>query len=315
MSIVVGTEAIANPLQKSGLNKKSLCDYVVNLASGCIHGCSFCYVPSTPAIRTRAQQLINQGANDPQLDWGKYLFVREEIPSQLEEILSRKQTWESSDAGRGVVMLCSTTDGYQNSRVAAIARRTIEVLLKYNKRIRILTRGLLWVKDLDILTHPNVTVGMSLPTLNDELSRRMEPGAPPPSKRLECLKQGSLAGVRTFIAIAPTIPMMGVDEFEQHLSQLMQVNPEVCFWEPINARGTNGRRMLSAGLEFVADVMNRDAWAANFLKQWTAIETAAQRVGCSDRLHIWPDRELEAYVSSEQLERWWYRPTVEVWRG
>ncbi|MFB6198381.1 MAG: radical SAM protein, partial [Halobacteriaceae archaeon] len=40
-------------LSESKLHKKSLCDYVINVATGCRHGCKFCYVPSTPAVDSR----------------------------------------------------------------------------------------------------------------------------------------------------------------------------------------------------------------------------------------------------------------------
>ena len=35
-------------LSESALSDHGVCDYVVNVATGCRHGCAFCYVPSTP---------------------------------------------------------------------------------------------------------------------------------------------------------------------------------------------------------------------------------------------------------------------------
>jgi DNA repair photolyase len=313
MALIKDTETIVNPLQKSGLNKKGLCDYVVNVASGCLHGCTFCYVPSTPAIRAKQFQLVERGVNDPQLDWGKYLFLRDEIPEKLEKILSRKKTWNYSPSGKGVVLLCSGTDPYQNSETALITRKTIEILLKYQKRVRILTRSPLWVNDLDLLKNPNITVGMSLPYLDDELSRKIEPFAPPPSTRLKALQKGKKHGCRLFVAIAPTPPQMEYKDFVKHLEKVMLIDPEVIFWEPINARGSNGRRMQAAGLDFAKSVMTRDTWAVSFINQWEAIEKAAAKVGCLDRLHVWVDSELESYVPASRLQSWFYRPTVERW--
>jgi DNA repair photolyase len=315
MSIIKGTEKIVNPLQESALNKKGLCDYVVNVASGCLHGCTFCYVPSTPAIRTRQTQLKEQGVNDPQMDWGQYLFVREEIPEKLEKILSRKKesSWRKTEAGRGVVLLCSGTDPYQNKETAKVTRDIVEVLTKYDKRVRILTRGLLWLNDLDILNRPNVTVGMSLPFLDDKLGRKIEPQAPPPTDRYKALMEGHKAGCRLYVAAAPTPPIMTLDDFKIHLEKIMCFEPEVIFWEPINARGTNGKRMIAAGLDFASSVMTKKSWAECFIKQWTEIEAAAKSVGCEDRLHIWPDPELRGYVDEAKLEHWFYKQTVEKW--
>lgn len=314
MSTVKGTEEIASPLQESALNKKGLCDYVINVASGCLHGCTFCYVPSTPAIRTRQAQLREKGVSDPQMDWGQYLFVREEIPEKLEKTLKNKRTWRETDSGRGVVLLCSGTDPYQNKQTASITRKTVEVLSKNNKKVRILTRSPLWVKDIDILNRSNVIVGMSLPFLDDDLSRKIEPQAPPPTERYKALMEGYKAGCRLYVAVAPTPPTMTLDDFKIHLKEIMRFEPEVIFWEPINARGTNGKRMIAAGLDFAGSVMTKKSWAECFIRQWQEIETAAEIVGCVDRLHIWPDPELRGCVDDEaKLESWFYRRTVEKW--
>lgn len=313
MSIIKGTEKVVNPLQESELNKKGLCDYVINVASGCLHSCTFCYVPSTPVIRVKQSELREKGVDDPQMDWGKYLFIREEIPEQLEQILIRKKAWRTTKEGKGVVLLCSGTDPYQNQQTQSITRSIVEILLKYNKRVRILTRSPLWVEDLDILNHPNVTVGMSLPYLDDELSRRIEPFAPPPSVRYKALLQGVAKNCRLYVAIAPTPPTMIRDDFKKHLEKIMYVNPEVIFWEPINARGSNGKRMVAAGLDFAESIMTKQSWAECFIRQWEDIEAAATELGCLDKLHIWVDPGLKNYVDSNKLNYWLYKPTIEKW--
>lgn len=313
MTIISGTEKIVNPLQESALNKKGLCDYVINVASGCLHGCTFCYVPSTPAIRTKQGQLKEKGVSDPQMGWGQYLFVREEIPELLEKILSRKKTWNETLEGKGVVLLCSGTDPYQTKQTASVTRRAVEVLLKHKKRVRILTRGPLWVKDIETLNNPNVIVGMSLPYLDDELSRKIEPQAPPPSERYKALLKGYKEKCRLYVAAAPTPPNMTLDHFKRYLEKIMRIEPEVIFWEPINARGTNGKRMVAAGLEFTSSIMTKSSWAECFIRQWEQIETAALELGCIERLHIWPDPELKGYVDNNKLNHWLYRPTVEKW--
>lgn len=313
MAIIKGTEQIVNPLQESALNKKGLCDYVVNVASGCLHGCTFCYVPSTPAIRTRQSHLREKGVSNPQMDWGDYLFVREDIPEKLERVLSRKKSWRETLEGKGVVLLCSGTDPYQNKQTATVTRDTVQVLLKYNRRVRILTRGLLWVNDLDILENNNVIAGMSLPYLDDDLSRTIEPHSPPPSERYKALEKGYQAGCRLYVAMAPTPPTRTLEDFKRDLEKIMRVNPEVIFWEPINARGTNGKRMLAAGLEFTHSIMSKQSWVDTFQRQWDDIEVAARELGCFDRLHIWPDPELRGYVDEDRLNQWLYQPTIEKW--
>lgn len=308
-----GTETITSPLQESALNKKGLCDYVINIASGCLHGCTFCYVPSTPAIRTRQALLSNKGVNNPQMDWGKYLFLRNKAPEQLSKILQRKRKWKTTDSGKGVVLLCSGTDPYQNNQAAFLTREIVKILLDHNKRIRILTRSPLWTKDLDILSHPNITIGMSLPHFNDSLSKVIEPNAPLPSVRFKALQEGKKAGCRIYIAAAPTPPSLKEDDFTEYFKKVVTINPEVIFWEPINARGTNGNRMKQAGINFVTSIMTQTSWAYNFLQQWEMLNNAAQKVGCLDRLHIWPDKALKKFTDPQEIESWIHRPTIETW--
>ena len=305
----MSTEAIVNPLQQSKLNKKGLCDYVVNVASGCLHGCTFCYVPSTPAIRTRKVHLLEKGVVDPQGSWGEYLLVREDIPKQLDGILSRKKVWHSTPSGKGVVLLCSGTDPYQNIRVAGITRQVVESLVRHGKRVRILTRSPLWINDLDLLVNPLVTVGMSLPPLNDEWSRQIEPHAPLPSDRLQALHQGRKAGCRLYVAMAPTPPssVMGKDDFYRHFEAIAPLEPETIFWEPINARGSNGKRMERAGLDFVQEVSQKHAWSDNFLRQWGWAKDAAAVTGQGERFYPWLDEGLRSHVADL------YQLTLEVW--
>jgi DNA repair photolyase len=210
-------------------------------------------------------------------------------------------------------MLCSGTDPYQNHQTAKITREVVQVLLKYDKRVRILTRSPLWVNDIDILRSRNVTVGMSIPMLDDELSRKIEPAAPLPSDRYKAMLKGYEAGVKLYAAIAPTPPTMHLQDFQNLLQKIMVFEPEVIFWEPINARGTNGKRMLEAGLDFVRSVTNRDSWADNFIHQWNDIEQAATNLGCKELLHIWVDPELRGFINDEALDHWLFRKTVEDW--
>lgn len=204
--LIRNTESIGNPLVLTGLSVKSLGDYVVNPATGCSFGCTFCYVPSTPGIRFRESHIREYGVADPQLQWGQYLIVRENLPQQLRKQVSNKRKWKHSEAGQGVIFMSSTTDPFQNREVCRITAEAIEILLEHGRRLRILTRSPLWLNYLSLLKHPNITVGMSLPYVNEELARQIEPNAPLTSDRYKALLKGSEAGVRTYVAIAPTPP-------------------------------------------------------------------------------------------------------------
>lgn len=278
-----------------------------------------CYVPSTPVIRMRKAELLGRGVVDAQMEWGQYLFLREDIPEILDSVLAGKRTFQETPSGQGVVLLCSGTDPYQNMRTAKITRKVVKTLLKHGKRVRILTRSPLWFNDLDILVHPDVTIGMSIPHDDDALSRQIEPKAPRPSDRLKAMEQGLKAGCRLYVAMAPTPPpsVYSDERLVAHIHQLAQFNPEVLFWEPINARGSNAARMIEGGLHWAGEVSSRKAWAENFFQQWSVVASATSDAGIGDRLHVWADPDLlradPATAQAFDVESWFYKPTPERW--
>jgi radical SAM superfamily enzyme YgiQ (UPF0313 family) len=92
MDVRHNTDPAKVVLGESGLYHKSLCDYVINVATGCKHGCKFCYVPSTPNITARQEMLGEQaGVTDGQYEWGSYLLYRDDLPERLSRKLDGKQ--------------------------------------------------------------------------------------------------------------------------------------------------------------------------------------------------------------------------------
>ena len=313
--LIKAEEEIKCPLQISKLNIKGLCDYVINVTKGCSLGCRFCYVPSTPIIRTSKEQLNNLGIIDPLMEWGSYQIIRKEVPEKLEQKLARMRSWRETEGGQGIVMLSSECDPCADKQVTETTMEAIKILRKYGKKVRLLTRSPLWANHLELLQDPGIIVGMSLPHLNDTWGRQVETRAPLPSDRYKALLKGKEAGVRLFVALAPALPMMDLPQFRDHLEKLMELEPEVIFYESINGRGVNIRRMIEAGLDFAQPLTSAQTLAENFLRQWGEIEEAARLVGCSDKLHIWPDKSLNKYTDSERVEKWLYKRTAEKWEG
>lgn len=315
--MIIGEERIKQPLGKTGLVKKSLCDLVINGAKGCLQGCLFCYVPGQPIIYMTLKALNEEGVDDPMMDWGSYIFYRDNTVEALREALSRKRTWPQTLSGRGVVMMSSTTDPFMNKRMGLMSEGCMELLLESNRRVRILTRSPSWMrlpKTVELMQNPNLILGMSIPTLDDNLSRQLEPKAPRPSDRIKAMKFAHSQGIRTYVAIAPTVPMMDREGFKRLLGELMLFNPEVMFWEPINARGSNGDRMTQAGIHWAASVSDRKTWAENFERQWGELKTAADDLGILERIHPWLDSALvKEGRLVEEVHYWKSRPTVEKW--
>jgi DNA repair photolyase len=303
--IRVNTDPTKAVMSESHLHTKALCDHVINVATGCRHGCEFCYVPTTPAIDNRDEMLAEQAeVEDPQDDWGSYLLYRDDLPERLANALeerdasNRKQTAR----GRGAVMLSSGTDCYQDRRTAQITRGVVAELISHDIPVRILTRSPAVVRDIDLFqtATDRITVGSSIPSFDTPLVKAIEPNAPPPMKRWEALDRLQKVGVPVFVSMSPTYPTMDEHDFRELLSYFRALGEIVVFHEPINPRGKNFQQCLDAaqqtGYENLADELqrfrdDRQAWKDYALNQLATVQQIATEFD-GLRIHSWPDDEL-----------------------
>ena len=302
-------------LSESKLHKKSLCDYVINVATGCRHGCNFCYVPSTPAIDSREDMLAEQAdVEDPQQDWGSYLLYRDDLPERVHEGLQETDfdDWKTTRRGRGIVMLSSGTDCYQDRRTAQITRGCVQELIEHDIPVRILSRSPNMTRDIDLFKQAdgNLVVGTSIPSFDTSLIRAIEPYAPPPQARWQALDELFRSGVPRFVSFSPTYPTMDRKDIRGALQWFSAINPEVVFHEPINPRGANFEMCIEAleesgyleAAEKFKQLRNEHKWKEYALEQIQMVRKTAEEFD-NISIHTWPDRKLVEMASGKE-ERW-----------
>ncbi len=158
----------------------------LNPYSGCAHACSYCYVPDT--IKAERHR------------WGAYAVVKRDLPTRLARAVARSD--------RHTVYLSTATDPYQAIEAEhRITRKCLEVLVRKDWPVEILTRSPLVLRDLDLLRQfSQIRVGFSVPTLDDEVRFALEPNAPPIAARLRALRRVSDEGISTFANYTPACP-------------------------------------------------------------------------------------------------------------
>ncbi|WP_436927111.1 SPL family radical SAM protein [Halosimplex amylolyticum] len=308
----VNADPTKSVLSESKLHEKSLCDYVINVATGCRHGCKFCYVPSTPAIDNRDQMLEDRAdVNDPQRDWGNYLLYRDDLPERVHQGLEDTdfEDWKKTRRGRGIVMLSSGTDCYQDRRAAQITRGCVQELVEHGVPVRILTRSPNVTRDIDLFKKAdgNLTVGTSIPSFDTSLVSAIEPNAPPPQARWEALNEMLKAGVPRFVSFSPTYPTMDEDDIHEALSWFSAINPEVVFHEPINPRGANFdmcvEALEEAGMEEALKEFRKledpKKWKEYAVDQIKTVRNVAERFDNLE-IHTWPSRDLVNQSTGEE---------------
>ena len=134
--------------------------------------------------------------------WGTFLDVKINAAEVLRRDLSRQPP-------KGVVLLGSVTDAYQNAeRKYRITRSVLEVLLEHQFPISILTKSDLVLRDINLLKRfQSCDVGLTITTLNEEARRRFEPASVSSARRLRCLRILHDNNIRTYAFVGPILPL------------------------------------------------------------------------------------------------------------
>ncbi|MDC9823656.1 PA0069 family radical SAM protein [Devosia sp. ZB163] len=181
-------------------------DRSINAYRGCEHGCSYCFARPTHAYL----------GHSPGLEFERDIYVKSNAVDQLRRELADKR-YKPKPIAMG-----TNTDPYQPAeRKHKLTRGILELLLETKHPVTITTKSALVVRDLDILkplAELNlVRVALSITSMDHKLSRKMEPRASTPEKRLEAVRLLSEAGIPVSVMAAPMIPAINDMELERIL--------------------------------------------------------------------------------------------------
>lgn len=167
----------------------------LNPYRGCYHACAYCYARPS-------HELLGFGAGT---DFERKLVVKTNAAALLREHFERP-SWSGE-----TISLSGVTDPYQPLEAHyRVTRACLEVCLDYRNPVQVITKGALIRRDLDLLRalheHARVSVAISLPILDAELARALEPGASPPARRLAALAELAAAGLDCGVSLGPVLP-------------------------------------------------------------------------------------------------------------
>ncbi|MGC9048776.1 MAG: SPL family radical SAM protein [Patescibacteria group bacterium] len=174
---------------KSILNRSKINDgYTLNPYVGCPHGCVYCYNQDFLShIRPLSEK------------WGQFLEVKINAPEILGKELQRKpKDW---------VFLSTITDPYNPyEQKYQITRRCLELLLRHQWPVSILTKSILILRDLDLFKKfSEIEIGFTITTLDNKTAKILEPKTSSPLLRIRALEKLNQAGVSTYIFVAPIL--------------------------------------------------------------------------------------------------------------
>lgn len=169
--------------------------WTLNPYRGCTHACHYCFA-------RRYQTQFELGPDD---HFSSVIFVKVNLVDVLRKELD-KPSWVREQVAVG-----TATDPYQPIEGHyKLTRRSLGALLAGRTPIGLVTKGPMVVRDADLLAdlgrHYGCTVYMSVPTVDDDAWRALEPGTAPPLQRLRAVRQLRDAGVNAGVLMAPVVP-------------------------------------------------------------------------------------------------------------
>lgn len=175
----------------------------INPYQGCEHGCIYCYARPSHSYLDLS----------PGLDFESTIFYKPNAAERLQA------AWSRRDYTCEPITIGANTDPYQPfEKEARITRELLELFLTHRHPVNLITKGTLILRDLDILTELAkrrlCSVAISIPTLDPDLKRIMEPRVPAAEARLKAVRALSLAGIPTSVLVAPVIPAVNDHEIE-----------------------------------------------------------------------------------------------------
>jgi len=173
---------------KSVLSKSKISEYTINPYVGCENNCKYCYARFMKRVL---------GIKEP---WGSFVYVKINAPEILKGEITRKK--------RGEVWISGVCDPYQPAEAEyQITRKCLGVLLTKDWPIQIQTKCPLVLRDVDLLKQfTQADVGFSIATADEQVKLLFESKTPSVASRIAALEKLHVAGIRTFVMIAPILP-------------------------------------------------------------------------------------------------------------
>ncbi len=174
--------------------------YNMNLYRGCQHQCIYC---DSRSDCYRIEDFSN-------------IQVKVNALDLLEDVLPRKRI-------RGTIGFGSMNDPYMPvEREYRLTGKALEIISNNKFPVHILTKSDLVLRDIGLLKRISriyAAVSFTITTADDDLARKLEPGAPLPSARFQAMLKLAEEGILTGVTMMPILPFL--EDSEQSILQII----------------------------------------------------------------------------------------------
>jgi DNA repair photolyase len=207
----------------------------INPYVGCAFGCAYCYARYAHgwvmqrAVAAHPELALLRDAFEslpPWLAFERQIFVKENAAEALRRALRQGSDKHLRLVRGELIGIGTATDPYQPAeRRFRVTRGILEVVAEHEGlRVFIVTKSPLVTRDADLLRRiarrNEISVHISLITLDRELARRLEPRAPTPESRLRAVARLREVGVEVGVNVMPVLP--GITDRPDQLEPLVR---------------------------------------------------------------------------------------------
>ncbi len=180
-------------------------EYTINPYSGCSFNCLYCYIRGSK--------------------YGNHTEIKTSIKENAVALLEKQLALRAKRQQYGFIVVSSATDPYLHfEKETLLTRQILECILQYRFPVHIITKSDLVTRDFDLLKKIDTTailpddlreklnrgtiISFSFSTIDDTIAAVFEPGANPPSLRLQTMISAVQAGFKTGISLMPLLPFI-----------------------------------------------------------------------------------------------------------
>jgi len=175
--------------------------YNMNLYRGCQHQCIYC--------DSRSECYRIENFNDVLVKVNAIELLRQELGSKRV---------------KGTVGTGSMHDPYMPAEARFnLTGRALQVIAEFRFPVHINTKSDLILKDLDTLcqiNHVHASVCFSITTADDDLGKKLEPGASLVSRRFKAMQALAARGIHVGVAMMPILPF--IEDNEENITAIVR---------------------------------------------------------------------------------------------
>jgi DNA repair photolyase len=193
----------------------------LNPYTGCAHGCLYCYASSYIPLFWQCR---------PKKD------------------LIRRLHREAKKIKTGtLVSMSNSSDPYPPlEKELELSRGCLLVLKEMGLSVQMVTKSDIIVRDADILENMPSVISMTITTLSDALSRKLEPGCPLPGRRLYAIRALRDRGIPVSVRLDPLLPGINDQEVEDVVEAAFRAGALHITSSTYKARPDSWKRICSA---------------------------------------------------------------------